>query len=219
MTARALKICAVLGLLAGSAAAARAQGSAFEARVGGVGLLSHRSARFEGDVGTGSGTLTGLELSLRHRYVGVDVHTFAGEFGADSGLAAVGAIRTTAVRLLLGPRVIAAELGYGNRAFSGSFATRHWGYLRMGVRSTLPIGASGLSAELGLAVYAGLGGGPEGGASGREAESRLVYTPARLPLYLAIGYRAERFTVPGLSDARPEQTGGLVLAAGARIPR
>lgn len=215
-TARALAVCTVLGLLLGSVREAAAQDWGIEARVGGVGLLSHRSARFEGVVGTGSGTLMGLEVLLRHRYLGLAAQTFAGAFAADSGFAAIGDIRSTSVRLLLGPRVIAADVGYGNRAFSGSFATRHWSYLRIGARSTLPIGATDLSAEVGFAVYAGLNGVTDGRAGGRQADTRLIYAPARFPLYVAIGYLAERFNVPDQSDIL-EEVNGLLLTAGARI--
>jgi hypothetical protein len=217
MTLRATAAWAALGLLCGSGGAARAQDWSLEARAGGIGLLSHRSARFAGAVGTGSGTLMGVEVSLRHRYLGLAGHTFGGDFAPDSGLAAAGTIHSTSVRLQLGPRVAAAEIGYGNRAFSGSFATRHWGYLHLGARATLPIGATGLSAELGLALYAGLSGGADGGTSGRQADTRLVYAPARLPLYVAIGYRAERFTVRDPSDARPEAVNDFLFAVGARF--
>lgn len=71
-----------------------------------------------------------------------------------------------------------------------------------------------------MAYYSPLSGGDgTGRGSGREAETRLVFLPARLPLYLALGYRHERFTVSSTLDTRPEEVSGVVLAMGVRLGR
>jgi len=198
---------------------AAAQGG-LEVSVGGVSMFAHRSAQFEGAVGTGSGTMPGGEFLLRLRYLGLAGRLFGGAFAADSGIEAVGRIHAGDVRLIAGPRFIAADIGYARRAFSGAFGDRSWPFARIGLRSTLAIGASGLSAQFLVAYYAGLAGDDQRGRdSGREAETRLVYTPARLPIYAALGYRHERFTVASSQDVRPEVMGGIVVAAGVRFGR
>lgn len=194
-----------------------AQG-AVELRAGGVTMLSHRAAMFEGNVGTASGIMPGGELLVRLRYGGLAARLFGGAFSADSGSEAVGRVSAADVQLLVGPRFLTADIGYGRRAFSGAFGDRSWPFARFGLRSTLAIGASGLSAEFSLAVYAGLGGGDGAGkGSGREAETHLVFTPARMPLYVGLGYRHERFTVSSPVDIRPEEVTGIVLAVGMRL--
>ena len=101
-----------------------------EVRAGGVTLLSRRAAMFEGAVGTGSGIMPGGEFLLRLRYLGLKGRLFGGAFSADSGNEAVGRVRISDVRLLAGPRFLAAEVGYGRRAFSGALGDRSWPFAR-----------------------------------------------------------------------------------------
>jgi hypothetical protein len=203
-------IASALPVLAG-----HAQGGV-EIRVGGIAMPSHRAAQFGGAVGTGSGLMPGGEVLLRLRYVGLTARLFGGAFSADSGTEAVGTILAGDVRALVGPRVVAADVGYGRRAFSGTLGSRSWPFARVGLRSTVALGASGLAAEVRAAYYAGLG---NSGASGRDFETRLVWTPSHLPLYVGVGYRFERFSTASTPEDRPEVVHGLVLAAGLRVIR
>jgi hypothetical protein len=181
-------------------------------------MVSQRSAQFAGAVGTGSGVMPGGEIQIRLRYVGLAGRLVGGAFSADSGSEAVGRVHAGDVRLLAGPRFLTADIGYGRRAFSGVFGDRSWPFVRLGVCSTLGIGATGMSAEFLIAYYAGLGGDDGSGrGSGREAETRLVYAPGRLPVYAALGYRHERFTVSSTLETRPEEVSGIVFAAGVRF--
>jgi hypothetical protein len=157
-------------------------------------------------------------LFLRLGYVGLTGRLVGGAFSADSVNEAAGHVYAGDVRLIAGPRFLAADFGYARRAFSGAFGDRSWPFVRLGLRSTVAIGASNLSAQLLIAYYTGLGGDDvEGRASGREAETRLLYKPRWLPIYAALGYRHERFTVLSAADTRPEEVSGIVMAAGVRL--
>lgn len=218
MSRRLLVLGVALALTQVPLASAAAQGEGrLELRAGGMTVLSHRAAMFEGSVGTGSGTMAGVELLARRRYVGLQARLFGGTFAADSGSEASGRISVGDVRLIAGPRFLSAELGYGRRAFSGAFGSRSWPVTRVGLRSSLTIGGSGLSTELSVTYSLALGGGDgTGQAKGREAETRLIYLPSWLPAYVGLGYRHERFTVSAM-DTRPEEVSGIVLFAGVRL--
>lgn len=191
-----------------------------DARLGVVGLVSTRHAVFDDAVGTASGTLAGGELLVRMRWVGVSARLFGGSFAADSGTAAVGDVHNGDLRLLVGPPALSGDIGYGRRSFAGAIGPRAWSFVRLGARSVIAIGGTGLDGELRVAYYVGVDGGSSGGGgSGREVETRLTYGPPRLPLYLGVGYRFEAFTVQDPAAERPEEVGGLLFTAGVRVRR
>ena len=194
--------------------------SKLELRAGAVTMLSQRAAMFEGGVGTGKGTMAGVELVARRRYVGLMARLFGGTFAAESGSAATGRVSMGDVRLLAGPRFLAAEIGYGRRGFTGAFGSRSWPVGRVGIRSALAIGGSGLSTDISVTYSLAMGGGDgTGQATGREAETRLIYIPPTRPIYVGLGYRHERFSMSSPSDTRPEEVSCMVLAAGVRLGR
>jgi hypothetical protein len=207
----------LLGLaLTGAPASLSAQGK-YELRLAGVAVFAQRSAMFAGSVGTGSSMMPGVEVLVRHRYAGLTGRLYGGTFSADSGSEAVGKLHAGEIRALAGPRFLAVDLGYSRRAFTGAFGGRSWPFARLGALCALQIGASGLSAEFMVAYYAGLGGSGDGGGSGREAETRLVYTPNQLPIYAALGYRYQRFSVASIPGGQPEELSGVIIAAGVRF--
>ncbi len=197
-------------------AAATAQTDALEIDAGVLGYVSRRNATFEGQVGKGSGTMAGVEIHVRSRLVGAAARFFGGGFRADSGFEALGEIDSGDLQMFVGPNVIAGELGYALRSYTGAFGTRRWSFIRLGAHSSIPIGASGLVAMIGATVYTGVSG-PSSSGSGKEFSTRLSYSLPQAPFYLAIGYRFEQFTVEDSADVRPEEVSGILIAAGVRI--
>lgn len=207
-------------LLAGLAAPAAAQLGGVEVRAGALAALSKRNAAFGGAVGTGSGTMSGMDVSARAKWFGAAARVFGGEFTADSGNTASGKIANGDVRLMAGPRAIAAEVGYGRRGFTGALSTITWSFIRVGARSVLPLGGSGLHAGVAVGLYTGVSGaGGAGKGNGKEAETFLIYAPDRLPLYLTLGYRREQFTATAASGDRPEELSGIIVGGGIRLGR
>ena len=212
----AIAVCFVLVLLPTSHVAA--QGGGWDLRGGVLGYFSERSATFEGDAGLGSGTLGGVEISGRSRFVGGYARLFKGSFSASIGDEAIGDIGRADVGIVAGPSVIAAELGYAVRTYSGAFGSRRWSFVRLGGQSTQSLGSTGLHASVAVAFYLGVNESQHlGSGSGRDLETRLTFTPASLPLYAALGYRFERFTADYGTDSRPEEISGLVMVVGARV--
>ena len=189
------------------AAAAQERG---EVRAGVVVSLARRGATFDGGAGNGGGTLLGGEVRARFGLVAGAVRVGGGGFSPDSGLAAGGDIHRADIDLLVGPPVVHARLGYGRRVFTGAFGTRPWSSIRLGLASEVPLGSSGLRGSMTVGFNLGLG---EGNGGGREVETRLTYSPPRIPLWFAVGYGVERFT----ADGQPETVAGVVLASGVRF--
>ncbi len=187
-------------------------------RGGVTGYFSHRSAMLEGQAGRGSGTMAGIELAARSKFVGGSARLFGGSFSADLGDEAVGDIGRADLSVLAGPTYVAAKLGYAQRTFTGAFGTRRWSFVRLGGQTVVPLGATGLDASVSAAVYLGVTGSHDTGkGSGRDLETRLTYTSSSLPLYVALGYRFERFIADDAGEARPEEMTGLVVVAGVRL--
>ncbi len=207
-------------LVAGTAAVVVSQSMAQDRRlnvdIAAVGYLSERNAALAGQVGVGSGTLAGGELTARAGLFGGRIRFFGGTFTADSGREAEGEIHEGDVEVYAGPRVLSASVGYGLRSFTGGFATRRWSFVRLGGRSSVPIGATGLSANVSAFLYAGVTGAESTG-SGHELETRLTYATSRMPVFFSIGYRFEQFTVDDPLDSRPEEVGSILFAAGVRL--
>ena len=205
-----------LGIL--SSSQATAQLGSIDLRGGVMGYFSERSTTLDGDAGRGSGTLAGVELAARSKFVGASARLFGGSFSAEVGDEAVGDIGRIDLSVLAGPSYISGELGYALRSFTGAFGTRRWSFVRLGGQSTLPLGSTGLHASVSAAVYLGVSASHNtGNGSGRDLETRLTYTASSLPLYAALGYRFERFTADDATDTRPEEMSGVVLVVGARL--
>ncbi len=189
-----------------------------ELRGGVMGYFSQRSTTLDESAGSGSGTLAGIELAARSKFVGASARLFGGSFSAEVGDEAVGDIGRMDLSVLAGPSYISGELGYALRSFTGAFGTRRWSFVRLGGQSTLPLGTTGLHASVSAAVYLGVSASHNtGNGSGRDLETRLTYTASSLPLYAALGYRFERFTVDDATDTRPDEMSGVMLVVGVRL--
>jgi len=197
---------------------ASGQSAGLDLRGGVTGYFSQRSAVLEGVAGRGSGTLAGIELAVRSKFMGGSARLFGGAFAADIGDEAVGEIGRADLSVVAGPTYVAAELGYALRTFTGAFGTRRWSFVRLGGQTVLPLGTTGISASVAAAVYLGVSGSHDTGkGSGRDLETRVSYTSSLIPLYVALGYRIERFIADDASETRPEEMSGLVLVAGVRV--
>lgn len=167
-----------------------------------------------GVVGTTASQVTGsggtVELLLRGGLAGVHVRTFGVDLERGLGVA------NGDLRLILGPQVLSLELGTTRRAVVGQLASSHTSYSRVGVRSTFPIGGSGLRGMIGAWSLNGstLPAGVRE-ARGLEAETGLLYHFRVLPVFLQLGYRAESYavTLPAGRSA-PEELGVLTLGGG-----
>jgi hypothetical protein len=180
--------------------------------------LSRRNATLEQQVGQSSGAMTGVELAVSWNMLGATARMFGGSFSADVGDEAVGEVSRADVDLRAGPKIIAGQIGYGIRSFTGAFGTRRWSFVRVGARSAVSLGETGLRASLAAATYLGVSSSHDtGGGSGGEAETRLTYQFPSWPLYAALGYRIERFTVEDTVYTRPEETSGVLIAVGVRL--
>jgi hypothetical protein len=47
-----------------------------------------------------------------------------------------------------------------------------------------------------------------------DFESALRFLPARAPIWISLGYRVERRTLPGLTGSQFERISGIVAAGG-----
>jgi hypothetical protein len=206
---RALTLAAVAACAVGATLDAQ-----LEARLGGTVTMGTRNAAFAGNVGSGTGTMKGFELTARMKFGGISARMFGGEFSGDSG---TGSVANGDLRLVLGPPMFSAEVGMGRRGYTGGVGTISWSFLRIGARSTIPVGATDFYANIGFTLYTGVKSeaGPEG--NGKEAETALLYMPARMPIYVSLGYRIEQFTSVAANDDRPEEVGGIVLGLGVRL--
>lgn len=202
-------------LLLTLAGAPRLSAQGVEARFGPVAYLSKRNASFDGNVGTATGTQTGIQLSSRWRFVGLEAQLLGATFSAASSTnEALGTVSSGHVDIVFGIPTISFRIGYGSRSFTGAIGSRGWGFGRVGAQSVIPIGASGLSTEAAVAWYA-----RAPNASGREAETRLVFVPSRFPLYVGLGYRIEQFTSDGSAGIVAEESSGMSLSLGLRYTR
>lgn len=205
---------AIMCLAAATGAKVAAQtGGPTVLEVGAFGLVARRSAAFDGSVGTANAFETGMVLRAGLRHVGLSARLFGGSFPGDS--AAGGKLANGDVTVSGGWPALAAAVGYGRRGFTGAFGSISWSFWKAGVQSDLALGSSGLHAQLALATYVGV----SRGASGKEGETRLIWEPARTPVYLSLGYRIEQFTVQSGGGPTPDDVSGLVLAAGWRWSR
>ncbi|MDX2184662.1 MAG: hypothetical protein SFW08_11840 [Gemmatimonadaceae bacterium] len=195
------------------AATASAQG---ELRVTGLASPAVRNSA----VGTGIAELSGggstVEVLARARYVGVHVRVFGADLSDGISFA------NGDVRAVLGPQALSAELGITRRAVAGPLGTNQLSYIRVGGRSTVPLGSSGLRAMVG--VWSLQGSGLPGwvrSSRGVEGETALLYQLPRLPIFAQVGYRRERFDVSIFPNGEaPEEAGvmnfGVGLSFGGR---
>jgi hypothetical protein len=155
-----------------------------------------------------SSSTNGIEAYVAPRAGGAAIggRILTGSFGADK-------FKLREGRVFLGTNVFSLEGAYGERSLWGTDSTVL--FIRAGLRSTIPIGGTGVSVRLTGSKY--LRGDFSHGRSGNsaapdgwEGESDLFYTAPRIPVFAQLGYRTEFFRY----RARSESMNGLVFGAG-----
>ena len=197
------------------AGSAHAQEPRLELRATALGLSARRDAEVSPTaVGQGTGFLSGFEVSIRARFIGVAARVFHGN--APAG-ASSGTITSGDVRAQVGPRLLAVEAGYARRAMEGSLGSTVYSHVRAGLTSIIDIGGTGVDARLGAAIYLAGQGVPGTTVSGHEVIALLEYRLRKLPLSLVGGYRGEVFQASTNGNDRAEHVGAVVVGAGLSL--
>lgn len=189
------------------------------ARVG-VGVTSVRRAVSIADsVWKQSGSAQGAELELwaptggglRARYV-------TGTIG-EGGPAVDGKLDVLDARFLLGVPGLALVPGYQLRQANWNGQRRQTHLAMIGMELGRRFGGSGVHVRAG-ATYLREPKESKGDSlvmSGVEAQSSVVYSPPRLPLFFEVGYRRDVFAYKRESvAARREENSGLILSIGVQ---
>jgi len=152
--------------------------------------------------------VTGFEASVSPASGGGGIggRILQGNFGADSFL-------MREARVFIGDKAFFIEGAYGERSLLGSDSTAL--FSRAGIRSTIPIGGSGVWLSVSGAKYFQGDFSKKDAASpekadGWEGETAILYATPRFPAFLRFGYRTEYFEI----GAREEHMSGLVLGLG-----
>jgi hypothetical protein len=203
-------------LMVAPAVPLRAQTPGLELTIGGSSVLAKRNEAFGTAVGSGTATMTGLELSARAGSFRLSGRVLHGTF-TDSGAAAGTEVTSAEANLGLGGRVFSVEAGYGRRAFSAQLGSQVYSYARIGARSVIDLGSTGLAVSIAGAGYLDLKSVPGATIKGAEGETALVWTPSRIPVYASLGYRFEQFTVGTDLGDRPDEISGITVGAGLRL--
>ncbi len=210
-------IAALPGLSRAQASATEGSGpSGFTFRVGGFSGTAERNYAFNQNVQAGTGSLKGVEVLLRSSFIGISARSQSGTFTNTGGGAQQPDVIGADGNLLLGPPAFTVSLGVAKRALSSTLATKVYTFARAGVQLSYLIGGTGLRAQVGAWGYA-----PPASDStmkvGGEGEGSLIYTPARLPIYLQLGYRTEVFTSKTKTTTTPEEVRGLRIGGGLQF--
>lgn len=195
-----------------------APGQAWQGSAGPIAYLSRRAAVFDDAVGKGRATMGGAELTFRRSRLGIVARVSGARFTGDSGSGGTGRISQGVLGLLVGPETASLDVGYGRRALSGALAGRTWSFIRVGAKSELPIGGSGLAAQLALGWYLGFSGsGDFTRGSGGDVETRLSFALPRVPIALVLGYRLERLKIEAGGEQRPEEVSAVLIGGVVRF--
>lgn len=201
-----------------------AQSSKFEFRLGGL-VQSSRSNISVGPSGAAvlsraRGSLAGGEFLIRSSGIGLGGRYLIGNMDSTSGTISRQRLQIADARLLMGPRVFTVEGGamYRRLEVTAVNYKREWFYARAGARSTVAIGASGLSTLLAGAYYPYIidKGGKSGG-KGWEWEAGVSYSHRGIPAYISVGYRYQTFQPKTTTNEPQSELGGVFLSGGLRL--
>ncbi|HWA57954.1 MAG TPA: hypothetical protein VG692_11915 [Gemmatimonadales bacterium] len=199
-----------------------AQTPKFELLLGGL-LLDTRENRLIGKgaaavTGKGEGRLAGGELLLRASGIGLGGRYLVGDMDSSRGAFAPGRQHIADARLIFGPQAFGIELGGMYRRIDADSTERQWFYGRVGARSTLFIGASGVAVTFAGAYYPYIyEDTKESGGKGWEGETAVRYARRGIPLFIQVGYRYQTFQ-PDTKNRSPHiETSGITLEAGIRL--
>lgn len=174
----------------------------------GVASSGERAASFAGATGTGQGVQTGVEVWWRREWWAVSAQAIGAEFTGTN--AASGGVATGDIRATIGSRTFGVDVGAARRALTGAFGTVTTDAGRLGLRTELPLGGTGLSVGAALGTLVGASN-----ASGDDAESWIRYAPSsRARWTVRVGYRGESAAI---GAARRERWQGLVVAGSVRL--
>lgn len=189
-----------------------------EFRIGGLTQLGQRNSLELGQVNAASGNLSGAEMVVQYRGIGLQLRLLGGEFSGDSG-SPVGDLAQGDVSILLGTPKFAIQAAYSRRAIAGPRSTVVASGGRPGFVAGIPIGSSGFTMRIAAGVFLPAGAEPQ--MNGYDLETGILWLPKRWPAYAQLGYRHEQFTLKSSGSAveRPEELGSIVLGAGFRLAR
>jgi hypothetical protein len=213
----------VLGLVL-AAGPLSAQSSRFEFRLGGL----VQASRSNTSIGPSSsavlsrvrGSLAGGEFLIRSSGIGLGGRYLIGNLDSASGAAPRQRLQVADARILMGPRVFTVEGGamYRRLEVPSTSYKREWYYARAGARSTVAIGASGLSTLLAGAYYPYvIDKGGKSGGKGWEWEAGVSYSRRGIPAYVSIGYRYQTFQPATTTNEPQSELSGVFLSGGLRL--
>jgi hypothetical protein len=168
-----------------------------------------------------SGTLTGAEVLARTSGLGLYARYLTGSIGENSFRGPNGGLRMAEARVMIGAPVFSVEGGFALRARSTSLGKPRDELARVGARSSIWLGPSGLSLSLaGSALGRGdkEGDHTKWGVVGWEAVTAILYqAPRGLPFYATLGYRYERIrSEAGTPPIQREELSSIVFGIGIR---
>jgi hypothetical protein len=147
----------------------------------------------------------GTRESFSLRSFDISLAAAAGEAGIGGRLAegkpGVGQFKHREARIFLGQHWFRVEAAYGDRSVYSGDSTAL--YSRAGIRSTVPIGGTGLSLGVaGSKYFRGnfTGDSAKVDPSGWEGETNIYYTVKQIPVFAQLGYRVEHFTYRESAD-------------------
>ncbi len=205
----------VIALLCGLAGPLR--GQRLGLLVGGLAQPARRVASLGNDGGTATGTMTGVDATLRLGLLRLEIRTGTAEFAGDSGSFGGGKVTTGSGSLGVGGGTFWLTGGVGRHAYSSGLGRRVWSFTQVAGGASFSLG-NALRGEVTGGVYLNAKeiDGPTS-ATGRFGQTALRYEPRQFPAYLLVGYRAETFTPNGTPGSSPDEVRGLVGGAGVRV--
>lgn len=147
----------------------------------------------------------GARESFSLRSFDISLAAAAGEAGIGGRLAegkpGTGEFKHREARVFLGQNWFRVEAAYGDRTtYSGDSTAL---FSRVGIRSTVPIGGTGLSLGVtGSKYFRGnfTGDSAKADPSGWEGETSIYYTVKQIPVFAQLGYRVEHFAYRASAD-------------------
>ena len=194
-------------------------GQRLDLLVGGLAQPARRVASLGSDGGTATGTMTGIDATLRLGLLRLEIRTGTAEFAGDSGSFGGGKVTTGSGSLGVGGGTLWLTGGVGRRAFSSGLGRRVWSFTQVAGGASISLGNT-LRGEVTSGIYLNAKeiDGPTT-AKGRFGQTALRYEPRQFPVYVLVGYRAETFTPNDTPGSSPDEVSGLVVGAGVRLGR
>ena len=195
-------------------AAPKAASSRGELRISGFMINGDRSFDFANSVTTETGSITGVDVLLRAKAIGIGFRSMSGEYGTQPHVTSADA------RVYLFPPVFSIMVGAGRRALWSDLNATSPSQFDIGiagVSSTVAIGGSGLRTNVAGAMYLPGGKSKDKIKSGMEGEASILYRFPVVPLFVQVGYRTELFTAKSGTRETPEEVRGIRIGGGLQL--